>query len=82
MVTYTAYDQQTKMATVAAFPSLALALAQAARDAKGMPHRLPVRQRVEMLLQPSAYAMLLAGLGLMGAIVRRRESKRDSKGSI
>ena len=32
--------------------------------------------------EPETYAMLLAGLGVMGAIVRRRESKRNSKGSM
>ena len=32
--------------------------------------------------EPETYSMLLAGLGLMGAIVRRRESKRNSKAGI
>jgi hypothetical protein len=32
--------------------------------------------------EPETYSMLLAGLGLMGAIVRRRESKRNSKAGV
>lgn len=37
---------------------------------------------VGVVPEPETYAMLLAGLGLMGAIVRRRESKSSFKGSV
>lgn len=36
---------------------------------------------VGVVPEPETHAMLLAGLGLMGAIVRRRESKSSSNGS-